>query len=131
MDPLQTEKLAIYEETCYEWVTAEQACYTQSFIVLTVYANLGLEALAYALDSAHVEFIVANGKLLSQLVSIKDKIHLKYVIYTGDSLDQEAASTLESAGIKILSFDQVMEEVSILPNLVNCVCLLTLNFRII
>jgi len=74
------EKLAIYEETCYEWVTAEQACYTQSFIVLTVYANLGLEALAYALDSAKVEFIMANGKLLSQLVSIKDKIHLKYVI---------------------------------------------------
>ena len=90
---------------------AEQACYTQNITVLTVYANLGLEALEYALKSAEVTFIVANPSLLSQLVSIKDELCLKCIILTGteeDLTDAESAASLRQMGIQIAFFPEVV-----------------------
>eukprot|EP00339_Tiarina_fusa_P021669 CAMPEP_0117046374 /NCGR_PEP_ID=MMETSP0472-20121206/32067_1 /TAXON_ID=693140 ORGANISM="Tiarina fusus, Strain LIS" /NCGR_SAMPLE_ID=MMETSP0472 /ASSEMBLY_ACC=CAM_ASM_000603 /LENGTH=650 /DNA_ID=CAMNT_0004758705 /DNA_START=75 /DNA_END=2027 /DNA_ORIENTATION=+ len=103
------EKLAIYEETCFQWTIAEQACYSQSIIVLTVYANLGMEALSYALSSAKVEYVFASATLLSQLVKIKDKCHLTHVIYNGPLADEESANSLKQHGITLISYKEVFE----------------------
>ena len=102
------DKLAIYDETSYEWCVAEQACYTQSITVLTVYATLGMEALEYALNSAKVTYIVANSTLFPQLVSIKDHIHLNTIILTGPEDDKKAGDVLRGMGIKIIPFDDVL-----------------------
>jgi len=53
-------KLAIFEETRMEWTIAAQAAFRQSISVLTVYANLGEEALDYSLNIGEVEVIIAN-----------------------------------------------------------------------
>lgn len=104
------DKLAIYEETSFEWTISEQACYTQNITILTVYANLGIEALSYALSSAKVEYIVANASLLSQLVKINDECHLTHIIYNGELKDNDSADKLRNSGVTLISFQDVYEK---------------------
>merc|ERR1712137_328436 len=123
------DKFAIYEETSFEWTVAEQACYSQNITVLTVYANLGLEALAYALSSAKVEFIMANATLLSQLAKIKDKCHLKCIVYNDKITDENSRKILSDHGIKLVSFKEVeamgaenrVEETAPTPEDIACI----------
>jgi len=103
------DKLSIYEETCFEWTIAEQACYTQNITVLTVYANLGIEALSYALSRAEVHYILTNATLLPQLNSIKSKCKLSHIIYIGEVTDKKAYDDLANSGIKLHSFKEIQE----------------------
>jgi len=100
-------RLCIYEETRLEWTIAEQACYMQSITVLTVYANLGLEALVYALSQAKVTYILTNGNLLSQLAQVvKTCPTIKHVIFT-DKANQQAATAMQDLGITLYSFAEI------------------------
>lgn len=43
-------RLGLYCNTRYEWQLIAQACFRTGIVVVTVYANLGEEGLAYALE---------------------------------------------------------------------------------
>jgi long-chain acyl-CoA synthetase len=102
-------KLALFEETRNEWTVAAQAAFRLSSSILTVYANLGEEALAHALDIGEVEFLVANGTTLATVLNIATKVMtLKTVIFL-DKADERAKSALSEKKIEVISFADVIE----------------------
>lgn len=101
------EPVAIFEETRLEWTLASRACYCHSYVVFTVYANLGEDALVFALNQGEIRFMVTGAVLLRTLAKIvKDVKSLKTIIYIGTA-DAKDIAALEAAGIKAISFESV------------------------
>ncbi|EAN77749.1 fatty acyl CoA synthetase, putative [Trypanosoma brucei brucei TREU927] len=78
--------LALFEETRWEWYASLLSAWCHNMIVATVYANLGEDALRYALREAQCGCIICNGKNVPVLL---DKVKLKemgnpVVIYLDD-----------------------------------------------
>jgi long-chain acyl-CoA synthetase len=67
------DNFGIYEETRFEWSVAAFAAYSQSIVVLTVYANLGVEALVYAVNQGELRYLLTNGKMLKSVIDMKKK----------------------------------------------------------
>jgi len=103
------DKLAIFEETSYEWTVAEQGCYTQNITVLTVYANLGIEALTFALEQADVTYLLTNASLLKTIADIFNSLKtLKVIIYCDEIKDEKSAQKLRELGVKLVPFYDVI-----------------------
>ncbi|KAG5488123.1 hypothetical protein LSCM1_08189 [Leishmania martiniquensis] len=60
--------VSIYEETRWEWLAATYGIWMQDMVVSTVYANLGEDALFYALHETECKAIVCNGKNVPNLL---------------------------------------------------------------
>lgn len=102
-------KLALYDETRIEWTIAEHACFRQNIIVVTVYSNLGEDALVRAINEGPIETLQTNGGNLKILASlIKEMPSLKQIIYA-DQADEAAVQTLLSHNIKLYTTDQILQ----------------------
>lgn len=101
------EPVAIFEETRLEWTLASRACYCHSYVVFTVYANLGEDALVFALNQGEIRVMVTGATLLRTLSKIvKDVKSLKTIVYIGKA-DPKDVSALEASGVKTVSFESV------------------------
>eukprot|EP01129_Flabellula_baltica_P009377 TRINITY_DN381_c0_g1_i1.p1 TRINITY_DN381_c0_g1~~TRINITY_DN381_c0_g1_i1.p1 ORF type:complete len:706 (+),score=169.78 TRINITY_DN381_c0_g1_i1:25-2142(+) len=101
--------LAIFEDTCHEWTVASRASFSQSMAIFTVYANLGVDALVYALNEGEIQYILANSSLVPTLIEIKEEVPtLHFVISNGHPSD-EMIQKAEEAGLIIITFDELIE----------------------
>jgi long-chain acyl-CoA synthetase len=84
-------KVALYEETRWEWLTTMLATWMQEMTGVTVYANLGEDALLYALKEAECQVLVCNGKSVPKLVALMEKsgVHDATLVYL-DNLPADA-----------------------------------------
>jgi long-chain acyl-CoA synthetase len=101
-------RIAIFENTCADWMVACIGAMTQSICVATVYATLGIEAVIEAIEDNMIPVVVCNKKDVNKLVQdIKKMPSLKYIVYTNDLVAPTDKITLPSApkGVKIVSFD--------------------------
>ena len=74
--------LCIFADTRAEWMMTAQACFKQSFPVVTLYTNLGEEAIAHGLNETEVETVITSHELLPKFKSIlKSTPHVKTIIY--------------------------------------------------
>ncbi|XP_028271779.1 long-chain-fatty-acid--CoA ligase 4 [Parambassis ranga] len=100
--------IAIFCETRAEWMITAQACFRRNFPLVTFYATLGEEAIAFGLNETGVTHLVTSVELLeTKLKSVLPQIpKLKHVIY----VDQKKASTDGyPAGLSIHSMQSVRE----------------------
>lgn len=84
-------KVAIFCETRAEWMIAAQACFRRNFPLVTFYATLGEEAIAFGLNETGVTHLITSTELLeTKLRCVLPQItKLKHVIY----VDQKVVST--------------------------------------
>uniref|UniRef100_A0A7S4IU95 AMP-dependent synthetase/ligase domain-containing protein n=1 Tax=Odontella aurita TaxID=265563 RepID=A0A7S4IU95_9STRA len=100
--------IAIFENTCSEWMLAAQGAFSQSAIVVTVYSTLGMDAVVDAINEVSVSAIVCNKINVGKLVGrVKDMKTLKTIIYTSDLVAPDAKIDLPSSpdGVKVISFE--------------------------
>ncbi|XP_030620486.1 long-chain-fatty-acid--CoA ligase 4 [Chanos chanos] len=100
--------IAIFCETRAEWMITAQSCFRRNFPLVTFYATLGEEAVAYGLNETSVTHLVTSVELLeNKLKSVLPQIpNLKHIIY----VDQKAVNTAAyPAGIQIHSMRAVQE----------------------
>ncbi|XP_024139350.1 long-chain-fatty-acid--CoA ligase 4 isoform X1 [Oryzias melastigma] len=78
--------IAIFCETRAEWMITAQACFRHNFPLVTFYATLGEEAIAYGLNETGVTHLVTSMELLeSKLKNVLPQIpSLKHVIYVDE-----------------------------------------------
>jgi long-chain acyl-CoA synthetase len=104
--------LAIFEDTRAEWSIAARGAYSQSLVVFTVYANLGDEALVYALNQGEIKYMVANVASLKLLLKISDKVPtLKHIITTdgfGNVVNEVDVASLKKKSINVTPFGEVL-----------------------
>ncbi|XP_068181482.1 long-chain-fatty-acid--CoA ligase 4 isoform X2 [Antennarius striatus] len=105
--------IAIFCETRAEWMITAQACFRHNFPLVTFYATLGEDAIAYGLNEAEVTHLVTSVELLeTKMKKVLAQIpKLKHVIY----VDQKKVSTDGyPAGLSIHSM-QAVRELGMLP----------------
>ena len=81
----QGEKVVIFAETRKEWMMTAIACFKLGVTVVTVYATLGEEAVAYAMEECDaVACITVNSLLPKVFNAVKSIPAIKRVIYFYD-----------------------------------------------
>eukprot|EP00668_Euglena_longa_P015328 GGOE01019399.1.p1 GENE.GGOE01019399.1~~GGOE01019399.1.p1 ORF type:complete len:720 (+),score=233.59 GGOE01019399.1:205-2160(+) len=74
--------LAVYEDTRFEWQLVSHAAWQQAITIATVYANLGDDALAYALNQTEAKVVFTNAKNVKKLLTSSTLTALTTVVYT-------------------------------------------------
>ncbi|XP_027137407.1 long-chain-fatty-acid--CoA ligase 4 [Larimichthys crocea] len=100
--------IAIFCETRAEWMITAQTCFRRNFPLVTFYATLGEDAIAFGLNETGVTHLVTSVELLeTKLKNVLPQIpKLKHVIY----VDQKKISTEGyPAGLSIHSMQSVRE----------------------
>ncbi|KAL7547653.1 hypothetical protein ACHAWF_010941 [Thalassiosira exigua] len=109
LDQLTTPcTLAIFEDTCPEWMIGALGAYTQSVSVTTVYATLGIDAVIDSINAGRIRAILCNKKSVKILLGkIKDMPTLKYLIYTNHMIAPGEKVDVPSppAGVTVVSFE--------------------------
>jgi long-chain acyl-CoA synthetase len=97
-------KVGLYEETRAEWLQACYGIWIGGMVGVTVYSNLGEDALIYALKEAEVPVILLHGKQVAKLQKLcaAAGIHCPRMIYT----DTIGAETDDK---NIISFDDLLK----------------------
>lgn len=104
-----SSRIAIFENTCAQWMIACIGAFTQSITVTTVYATLGIDAVAEAVNDNLITAMVCNKKDIAKVLEKASKMKtLKTIIYTNDLVgpSDKVEWPDPPAGIKILSFDE-------------------------
>jgi long-chain acyl-CoA synthetase len=105
-------RMAIFENTCAEWMIAALGAFTQGITVVTVYATLGKDAVAEAVQDNTVPVIVCNQKDVPSLVEKCRSMNcLKVIVYTKDLVGPNEVLAMPAAprGVTIISFDEFVE----------------------
>lgn len=101
-------RMAIFENTCAEWMIGALGAFSQSVTVVTVYATLGIEAVAEAVDENLISVILCNKCNVAKLVEMKGKMPtLTHIVYTNDLIAPDDTTEIPNApdGMTIMSFD--------------------------
>jgi len=101
-------RIAIFENTCSEWMIAAIGAFSQSICVVTVYATLGIDSVTEAVVDNSISAIVCNKTNVYYLVEkSKNMPTLKTIIYTSDLVGESMNIEIPKApsGLLIISFE--------------------------
>jgi len=102
-------RIAIFENSCPEWMIACVGAFSQSISVCTVYATLGMTAVTDVIAENHITMILCNRRSVQQLVeSHKQNPTLKTIVYTNNLVgpdDHIALPETLPKGLTVISFD--------------------------
>lgn len=105
--------LAIFENTCAEWMIAAQGAFSQSVVVTTIYATLGMDAVIDAIQDGVISAIVCNKRDVKAIVArSKEMPSLKTIIYTSDGVAKNETVDLPSKlrkGVTVVSFEDYVD----------------------
>jgi len=108
-----TCRMAIFENTCAEWMIAAQGAFSQSITVTTIYATLGIDSVVLAINENIIPVILCNKNNVGCLVSKLDEMPtLKTIVYTNDLVaidDVVEIPTSLPAGVRVVSFEDFVK----------------------
>lgn len=106
--------LAIFENTCSEWIIAALGAFSQSIVVTTIYATLGMDAVIDAINNGVISALLCNQANVQHVIDISAQIPtLKTIIYTSDLIPSNSPSlSLKNvpANITVISFDNFINK---------------------
>eukprot|EP00930_Biecheleria_cincta_P069421 TRINITY_DN57166_c0_g1_i1.p1 TRINITY_DN57166_c0_g1~~TRINITY_DN57166_c0_g1_i1.p1 ORF type:complete len:772 (+),score=163.23 TRINITY_DN57166_c0_g1_i1:61-2316(+) len=105
--------MLLYENSCAEWFLAMQGAFSQSIVVSTAYATLGVDAVVAAVQEGEMVTVFCNKASVKMLAEkAKDMPTLKNIIYTFDmcEADERITKAPGHPGLNIISFDEVVEK---------------------
>uniref|UniRef100_A0A6B2KZ22 AMP-dependent synthetase/ligase domain-containing protein n=1 Tax=Arcella intermedia TaxID=1963864 RepID=A0A6B2KZ22_9EUKA len=103
------ENVALYSETRAEWHIAALGCFSQGFVVLTVYANLGIDPIVHAFNEGEITTVATNASLIPGLFAVLDRTPLiKCVVYT-DKVEEEWKVKFAEKNVRLVSFEELEE----------------------
>jgi long-chain acyl-CoA synthetase len=96
--------VSIYEDTRWEWMVSVYGIWTQKMIASTVYANLGKDALRYALRETCSDAIVCNGAHVGMLTAVLEQEGLHPTVITLDDVPANTATY----GLRVVAWQDVV-----------------------
>eukprot|EP00095_Tigriopus_kingsejongensis_P000185 maker-scaffold41_size498431-snap-gene-0.11 protein:Tk00185 transcript:maker-scaffold41_size498431-snap-gene-0.11-mRNA-1 annotation:"Long-chain-fatty-acid--CoA ligase " len=101
--------IAIFAETKAEWLMCAMGCFKQCFPLVTLYANLGVDAITHGLNQTEVTHVVTTHDLLPKFKEVLPRTpKVQCVIFIEDQLHPTQRSGYPS-GVSILSFQEVCQ----------------------
>ncbi|KAG5888285.1 hypothetical protein JTB14_006672 [Gonioctena quinquepunctata] len=105
------DNLAIFAETRAEWMIAAHGIFKQNIPLVTIYATLGDEAIAHAINETEVTTIITSFDLLSKFEKILPMIpRVKTLVYMEDQLKALESQEGYKEGVEILKFSEVLQK---------------------
>jgi len=106
---LPQQNLCIFADTKADWMVAAQGCFKQSFPVVTLYTNLGDEAIIHAINQTEVEIVITNHELLPKFKNILSKTpKVAILVFMEDQLATTATDGFKP-GVNIIGFQEVLK----------------------
>ena len=103
------DNICIFAETKAEWLICALGCFKQNFPLVTLYANLGDDAIAYGINLTEVTHIITTHDLLSKFKNVLPKTEtVRHIIFIEDQIHQTDRSGYR-AGVEIHSFKEVCQ----------------------
>ncbi|CAH1104812.1 unnamed protein product [Psylliodes chrysocephalus] len=103
------QPIAILAETQARWMIAAQAAFKNSVPLVTIYATLGEEAIAHAINETEVSVVITSFALLPKFKKILNLTpNVKTIIYMEDQLETLKNKDGFKVGVNILGFDEVL-----------------------
>jgi len=103
------ENVCLFADTRMEWMVAAQASFRQSFPVVTLYTNLGEEAVVHGLNETGAELVITSHELLPKFRNIlaanRDKV--KTIVYMESPLHRTPTLGFRD-DVTIVSFWEVI-----------------------
>jgi len=107
---LYKQNICIFAETKTEWMVAAQACFKQTFPVVTLYTNLGDDAIIHAINQTEVEIVITTHDLLPKFKNILQKTpKVACLVYMEDQIHKTEISDYKS-GVQIIGFRDVIDK---------------------
>lgn len=100
--------VAIADETKLEWMTSIYGIWSQEMVGVTVYANLGEEALQYALTEADVKVVICAGNLVKKIVEASPDGACPIIIHVEEVPEKDRASLPKC--LEMHSWQSVLEK---------------------
>jgi long-chain acyl-CoA synthetase len=83
------DNIVLFAETRQEWLISAFACFRIKVPVVTLYASLGTEALAFGINQTKTSYLITTGEQLPKIMSILDQIpKLTHLIVITDKFTQ-------------------------------------------
>jgi len=106
------QNLCLYADTRAEWMVAAQASFKQSFPVVTIYTNLGDEAVEYGLVETGVEVVITSHELLPKFRKIlksknDSEDSVKTIVYMENPIKRTDVTGFRD-DVRIISFWDVL-----------------------
>ena len=101
-------RIGLYEDTRYEWIASLYGMWTQNIVGVTVYANLGEDALGYAVRESELAALFLHGKNLKNISKLGEIPSLKYII----TYDDAPEGTKVPAGVTVVKFADLIKDSS-------------------
>jgi len=103
------ENICLYADTRAEWMVAAQASFKQSFPVVTIYTNLGEEAVVYGLAETQSEVVITSHELLPKFKKIlaANKDSVKTIVYMENPIKRTNVEGFRD-NVRIISFWDVL-----------------------
>merc|ERR1719495_1392542 len=70
------ENICVFADTKAEWMIAAQACFKQTFPLVTLYTNLGEDAIVHGINQTEVGVIITSHDLLPKFKTILNRTPL-------------------------------------------------------
>ncbi|XP_073497223.1 long-chain-fatty-acid--CoA ligase 4 isoform X2 [Phyllobates terribilis] len=82
--------VAIFCETRVEWMITAQACFKYNFPLVTLYATLGEDAVAFGLNESGATHLITSSELLETKLKcvLSQVINIKHIIYVGKNINK-------------------------------------------
>jgi len=103
------ENVCLYADTRSEWMVAAQASFKQSFPVVTIYTNLGEEAVVYGLAETQAEVVITSHELLPKFKQIlsSNEDNVKTIVYMENPIKRTNVTGFRD-NVRIISFWDVL-----------------------
>ena len=103
------ERICIFSDTREEWMISALGCFQQTFPIVTLYANLGDEAIIFGITQTEVSHVITSHDLLPKFKNVLKKApSVKCIIFLEDQVNPTDCTGYKS-GVAIKSFHEVVK----------------------
>ena len=104
--------VVLFAETRVEWLLSAFACFRIKVPVVTLYATLGMEALAFGINQTKAKYLVTSSEQLPKILKIMDKIpNVTHLMVFVDKFGEKNFNEFKSKAshLKVYSLREVEE----------------------
>jgi len=103
------QNICVFADTKAEWMITAQACFKQTFPVVTLYTNLNEDAIVHGINQTEVEIVVTSYDLLPKFKNILHRTPtVKCLVVIEDQLHAFQTDGFKE-GVRIIAFKDVVE----------------------
>lgn len=107
------DRIGIFSKNREEWLVTQQACFSQSLVIVSFYETLGRDSIRFVADHSEISIAVCNPESLSKMFEViegnKGCKAIKHLIVMG-TVDDDSKKRSDQLGVALLAFEDVEKD---------------------